>query len=198
MNTFLSMQDPGKKPNSRLPDKQELSAAAGKTVPDVIDYHLQVLFCGINPGLYTAWLGHHFGRPGNRFWPAMFASGFTPRLFDPREDAALLKYDLGITNLVSRATNKASELTLDELQVGKAVLLTKIHHYKPRFLAVLGVDSFRKAFALPNSRLGIQPDLIDDTQVWVLPNPSGLNAHFTPAMLKEIFQDLRIAVSMDG
>lgn len=175
------------------PTKEELLAAKSKTVPDVIAPNLRILFCGINPGLYTAWVGHHFGRPGNRFWPAMYAGGLTPRLFDPREDGELLQYGLGITNLVSRATVRADELSVEELQQGKAVLAEKVTRYQPQFLAVLGIDSYRKAFRLKNVHIGLQPNQIGTTRIWVLPNPSGLNAHFTPSRLQLVFADLRKA-----
>src|SRR5215213_6640151 len=117
------------------PTKQQLADAQDKTLPDLIAPDLNVLFAGINPGLYTAAIGHHFGRPGNRFWPALHASGFTPRLFSPFEEKLLLPLGLGITNLVARATATADQLTADELRAGAKVLERKVRRYKPKMLA---------------------------------------------------------------
>jgi TDG/mug DNA glycosylase family protein len=138
-----------------------------------------VLFCGINPGLTSAWSGHHFARPGNRFWPALHRSGFTPHRLAPHEQDELRALGLGVTNLVSRATATAAELGRDELRAGAAVLVEKVHRYRPGVLAVLGVTAYRAAFDRPGAVLGEQPDaVIGTTRVWVLPNPSGLNAHY--------------------
>jgi TDG/mug DNA glycosylase family protein len=176
------------------PSKADLIAAKKKTVADVIASGLTVLFCGINPGLYTAAIGHHFGRPGNRFWPALFAGGFTPRLFDPSEKEKLLELGYGITNLVSRATLRADELTAKELVAGAKVVTEKVKKYKPRYLAVVGISSYRVAFDRPKAVVGPQPDTIGKTKLWVLPNPSGLNAHYRPKELAEVFGALRQAV----
>jgi TDG/mug DNA glycosylase family protein len=176
------------------PTKAVLIAAKKKTVPDVIAPGLTVLFCGINPGLYTAAIGHHFGRPGNRFWPALFAGGFTPRLFDPSEKEKLLELGYGITNLVSRATLRADELTAKELVAGAKVVTEKVKKYKPRYLAIVGISSYRVAFDRPKAVVGPQPDTIGKTKLWVLPNPSGLNAHYRPKELAEVFGALRQAV----
>jgi double-stranded uracil-DNA glycosylase len=176
------------------PTRADLIAAKKKTVPDLIAPELDVLFCGINPGLYTAAIGHHFGRPGNRFWPALFAAGFTDRLLDPRESRELLKLGYGITNLVARATNAADELTKKELVAGAKVVTEKVLKYKPRFLAVVGISSYRVAFDRPKAALGLQPETIGETKLWVLPNPSGLNAHYRPKDLARVFGELREAV----
>lgn len=176
------------------PSAAELRAAVRKTVPDVIAPDLRLLFCGINPGLYTAAIGHHFGRPGNRFWPALHAGGFTPRVFSPFEEDQLLALGYGITNLVERATNLASELKPDELRAGGRRLLRKLARYRPRYIAVLGVTSFRIAFERPLADVGRQPEPLGDTPVWLLPNPSGLNAHYTPVKLARIFTALRTAI----
>jgi TDG/mug DNA glycosylase family protein len=178
---------------SKRPSAAQLRAAKNKTVPDVIAPGLKVLFCGINPGLYTAAIGHHFGRPGNRFWPTLHASGFTPRLLDPSEEQELLKLGCGITNVVARATVGADELTRDEFVAGGKVLEDKVIEYEPRYLAVLGIGAYRSAFARPNAAIGLQPDLIGETKVWVLPNPSGLNAHYQGADLVKVFRQLRDA-----
>lgn len=180
-------------PPPAKPTQAELAAAIHKTVPDVIAKDLRLLFCGINPGLYTAAIGHHFGRPGNRFWPALYAGGFTPRLLSPYEERELLKDGFGITNLVARATVLAHELTREELIAGGAVLLKKLRRYRPRMVAVLGVTSFRVAFAQPKAYVGPQAEPLAGIPVWVLPNPSGLNAHFTPKKLATLFKQLYAA-----
>ncbi|HZH30587.1 MAG TPA: G/U mismatch-specific DNA glycosylase [Pyrinomonadaceae bacterium] len=180
--------------NIRKPSKEEIAAAAGKTVPPVIAPNLRVLFCGINPGLYTAAVGHHFARPGNRFWPALHASGFTDRLLSPFEEHELLAQGYGITNVVERATATAAELSLEEYVAGGRKLAARVRRYHPAFLAVLGVGAYRTAFARPKASLGLQPETIGDTSVWVLPNPSGLNAHYQPKDLARMFRELRLAV----
>ena len=177
----------------RKPTRAELVAAKDKTVPDVIAPNLKLLFCGINPGLYTAAIGHHFGRPGNRFWPALYAGGFTGRLLSPYEERELLAQGYGITNLVERATNLADELTRDELVAGGKRLLAKLKRYKPQMVAVLGVTSFRVAFTRPKAIVGEQSERLAGVRTWVLPNPSGLNAHFTPVKLAKLFRELHAA-----
>ncbi|HLL72878.1 MAG TPA: G/U mismatch-specific DNA glycosylase [Pyrinomonadaceae bacterium] len=181
-------------PHIHKPSKEELLAAAEKTVRDVIAPRLRVLFCGINPGLYTAAVGHHFARPGNRFWPALHASGFTDRLLAPHEERELLAQGYGITNVVRRATATADELSAEEYVEGGRRLATKVRRFSPLFLAVLGVGAYRTAFARPKAKLGLQPESIGDTLVWVLPNPSGLNAHYQPKDLARMFEELRRAV----
>src|SRR5690349_21892816 len=128
------------------PTRADLLAAADRTVPDVIARDLAVLFCGINPGLYSAYTGHHFARPGNRFWPTLFAAGFTPRLLHPSEEAELLPLGYGITNVVRRASATADELTTDEIVAGGKQLRARVRRYKPLYLAVLGVGVYRVAF----------------------------------------------------
>ncbi len=179
----------------RKPSKAELLAAAGKPVPDLIAPGLRVLFCGINPGLYSAWAGHHFARPGNRFWPALFASGFTDRLLRPDEEQELLQLGYGITNIAKRATAAADELTREELLAGARTLADKVKQYRPRAVAVLGVGAYRQAFERPAAKLGRQPERLGDSPVWVLPNPSGLNAHFTPEALANLFREFRLQVA---
>jgi double-stranded uracil-DNA glycosylase len=182
------------RPHIYRPSKEEVLAAAGKIVPDVIAQGLRVLFCGINPGLYTAAVGHHFARPGNRFWPALHAAGFTDRLLSPFEEHELLKNGYGITNVVERATATAAELSIEEYIEGGRLLAAKVRRYRPRFLAVLGVGAYRTAFDRPKAKLGLQPELIGKTSIWVLPNPSGLNAHYQPKDLARLFSELRLAV----
>jgi TDG/mug DNA glycosylase family protein len=175
------------------PTRAALLAARGKTVPDVIAPGLRVLFCGINPGLYSGATGHHFARPGNRFWPVVHRAGFTERLLAPAEERTLLQYELGVTNLVARTTAAADELTKQELMNGRRRLLAKIERYQPRIVAILGVGAFRAAFERPKATLGPQPDRVGATVLWVLPNPSGLNAHYQMPELVRIFRDLRKA-----
>lgn len=175
------------------PTKEQLIAAAGKTLPDVIAANLRVLFCGINPGLYTAAVGHHFARPGNRFWPALHQSGFTERLLSPFEERELLASGLGISNVVPHATASAAELTSEDLSKGGRALARKIKRYKPRVVAILGVGAYRTAFAHPKAAIGEQAERIHSARVWVLPNPSGLNANYQLPELVRLFTELRQA-----
>lgn len=175
------------------PTKAELNAAVSKTVPDVLAPGLIVLFVGINPGLYSAAIGHHFGRPGNRFWPALFEAGFTPRLLRPDEDGELPSWSLGITNLVERTTAAASELSREELLRGRAALEEKVGHYRPMWTAFVGIGAYATAFGRKRVTPGEQAEMIGASHVWVLPNTSGLNAHFTPARFAELFLELRVA-----
>jgi TDG/mug DNA glycosylase family protein len=177
------------------PTRLDLAAAADKTIPDVIAPDLNVLFCGINPGLYTAAVGHHFGRPGNRFWPTLQRAGFTPRLFAPHEQHDLLKLGCGITNIVARATATADQLTKEELIAGAKSLERRVKRYKPRFLAIVGIGAYRIAFGRKHAKLGLQEDMIGTTRMWALPNPSGLNANYQAEALAKLFRDLKEAAS---
>ena len=179
------------------PTKEEVQAAAGRTVRDVIARDLRVLFCGINPGLYTAAVGRHFARPGNRFWPTLHRSGFTPRQLSPFEERELLGYGYGITNVVARATAAAAELSEEELVRGGRSLRAKVRKYRPRFLAVLGVGAYRSAFERPKARPGRQAEQVEGAAVWVLPNPSGLNANYGLEELARLFRELREAVESE-
>jgi double-stranded uracil-DNA glycosylase len=175
------------------PSKAQIAAAAGKIVPDLIAPGLRVLFCGINPGLYSGATGHHFARPGNRFWPALHQAGFTPRLLSPWEEHLLIDLGLGITNLVARATGSAAELTLGELRAGRQRLQRKVRRYAPRWIAVVGIGAYRAAFERPAALTGRQPERIEQSGLWVLPNTSGLNAnHQLPELIRE-FARLRRA-----
>jgi double-stranded uracil-DNA glycosylase len=176
------------------PTREQLAAAKNKTVRDVIAPDLRVLFCGINPGLYTAAVGHHFARPGNRFWKALHASGFTDRVLSPFDERELLHTGYGITNVVARTTATADELSKEETIAGGKRLLAQVRRYRPRALAVLGVGAYRTAFDQPKAIIGRQPGTIGDTLVWVLPNPSGLNANYQPNDLARLFRELRLAV----
>ena len=173
------------------PTKAQLLAAADKTVDDVIAPDLRVLFSGINPGLYTAAVGHHFARPGNRFWPALHAGGFTDRILSPFDERELLKSGYGITNVVQRATATADLLLKDEIVQGGEQLRQKVRRYRPKILAVLGVGTYRTAFSHPKATVGRQSEMIGATILWVLPNPSGLNAHYQPADLARLFRELK-------
>jgi len=173
------------------PTKEQLLAATARTVRDVIAPDLRVLFCGINPGLYTAAVGHHFARPGNRFWPALYAGGFTERVLSPFAERELLKSGYGITNVVQRATVSADMLTKEEIVTGGERLRAKVLRYRPRVLAVLGLGAYRTAFNQPKAMVGRQEDRIGETVLWVLPNPSGLNANYQPADLARLFRELR-------
>jgi double-stranded uracil-DNA glycosylase len=179
----------------RRPSRAELLAAADKVVPDIIARGLKVLFCGINPGLYSAWSGHHFARPGNRFWPTLHAAGFTDRLLHPSQERELLKLGYGITNVVERASAAADELSAEEFVAGGQRLRARVKRYRPRYLAVLGVGAYRIAFDRPKAVLGLQEETIGETKVWVLPNPSGLNAHYRAGDLANLFRRLRVVVA---
>ena len=174
------------------PTAADLAAARQLTIPDVIAPGLRVLFSGINPGLYSAATGYHFARPGNRFWPALHQSGFTPRQFRPDEQEQLLGLGLGITNIVDRATARADELTAQELRDGGAALLAKAARLRPRWLAVVGVTAYRTAFGQAGAAVGPQELTVADTRLWVLPNPSGLNALWPMPRLVEAFAELRM------
>ena len=180
--------------HSAKPSRADLLAAKDKTVRDVIAPDLRVLFCGINPGLYSGATGHHFARPGNRFWPTLYQARFTPRLLAPAEERELLVSGYGITNLVPRATATADELAPDELVTGRRRLEAKLKRYRPRVVALLGIEAYRTAFARRAVTLGQQPERLANAVVWVLPNPSGLNAHYELADLVQHFRSLRQAV----
>lgn len=183
-------------PKPWKPTKEQLLAATGKTVRDVIAPNLRVLFSGINPGLYTAAVGHHFARPGNRFWPALYAAGLTDRVLSPFDERQLLKSGYGITNVVMRATAAADQLTKEEIVAGGERLRAKVLRYRPRVLAVLGVGAYRTAFNQPKARIGPQEDRIGETVLWVLPNPSGLNANYQAPDLARLFRELKNATDV--
>ena len=180
------------------PTKEDLEAARQKTLPDVIEPGLAVLFCGINPGLYSAALGHHFARPGNRFWPAVHAAGITPAILRPDENRLLLRFGCGLTDIVERATARAEELAPTELVDGRHRLEDKLDRFQPRYLAILGVGAYRTAFGQPRAGLGLQPDSLGATRVWVLPNPSGLNAAHQLKNLAEVFRALYQAATISA
>jgi len=177
----------------RRPTKPEIAAAEGKRVPDVIAPDLAVLFCGINPGLYSGAVGHHFARPGNRFWPTLHGAGFTARQLSPFEERELLEDGLGITNLVARATATAEQLTDAELRRAGAALARKVARHRPGVVAFLGLSAYRVAFDRPGAVAGPQETTLAGARIWLLPNPSGLNAHYQLGALIEVFSELRRA-----
>jgi TDG/mug DNA glycosylase family protein len=170
-------------------------AARGATIPDVTAAGLRVLLVGINPGLYSAAVGYHFARPGNRFWPALYRSGFTPRLMRPDEQEQLLGLGFGITNVVARATARAEELRAEELREGGRILAAKAGLLRPAWLAVVGVTAYRTAFSRPRAQVGPQDEMLGGSRLWVLPNPSGLNAHWNAESLAAEFARLRAAAA---
>lgn len=172
------------------PTRAELEAARSKTVRDVIAPGLDILFVGINPGLYTAAIGRHFGRPGNRFWPSLCRAGLVPPGTDAWQSSRLPEFGLGITNVVDRATATADELEPGELRAGARRLERKIRRYRPRTAAFLGLGLYRVAFERPKAALGPQAERIGETTLWVLPNPSGLNAHFQVPDYARLFRRL--------
>lgn len=185
------MQTP---PGFWKPTKEQVAQSVNKQISDVIAPGIKLLFCGINPGLYTAAIEKHFGRPGNRFWPALLAGGITPRLYSPFEQHLLLLENIGITNLVNRATARADEVGHNELEKGAEILSEKIARYKPEAVAILGITTYRTAFKKPRAKLGLQDDKISGSKIWVLPNPSGLNAHFQIKELGLLFAQLKTGV----
>jgi len=181
-------------PEPWKPTREQILAAEGKTISDVIAPNLRVLFCGINPGLYTAAVGHHFARPGNRFWKALRDAGFTDHLLSPFDERELLKSGYGITNVAARATATADLLTREEIIKGGARLAAKVRRYRPKVLALLGLGAYRTAFNQPKAVVGRQDEKISNTIIWVLPNPSGLNANYQQQDLARLFRALRVAV----
>lgn len=178
------------------PTPADLAAARDRTIPDLVAPGLSVLFSGINPGLWSGATGLHFARPGNRFWPTLHRSGFTPRRLGPQEEWELLDLGLGITNVAPRATARADELSRDELVSGGEVLREKILALRPDWLAVVGIGAYRTAFGRRDAVVGPQVDGVGETRVWVLPNPSGLNAHWPAAALADEFARLRVAAGL--
>ena len=176
------------------PTKEDLRDAVNRTTEDLIDYNLKVLFCGINPGIWSGATGFHFAKPGNRFWKVLHLSGFTERILHPSEEHELLENGYGITCFVKRTTARADELSNEEYVEGGKALVRKIEKYKPENLAVLGIGAYRTAFRQPKARLGLQDAKISGARVWLLPNPSGLNAHYQANDLAALFSEVRQAV----
>lgn len=181
-------------PAPARPSLAELRAAAGRSVPDLIAPGLCVLFCGINPSLYSAAVGHHFARPGNRFWPTIYRAGFTDRLLAPHEERLLLASGIGITNVVQRATASADELLSGDYEAGKRALRRKLKRYAPRVIAFLGLGAYRVTAGHPGAQAGHQAERFAGVDVWALPNPSGLNAHYSLDDLVECYASLQRAL----
>ena len=176
------------------PSKEDLRDATNRTTEDLIDYGLKVLFCGINPGIWSGATGFHFAKPGNRFWKVLYLANFTDRILHPSEEHELLEAGYGITSFCKRTTARADELTAQEYIDGGRALIRKIEKYKPHNLAVLGIGAYRTAFRQPKAQLGLQNEQISGANVWLLPNPSGLNAHYQADDLAALFRQVREAV----
>ena len=179
----------------RKPTKAEIQAAYNKEVPDIIGPDLQVLFCGINASIYSAAVGHHFARPGNRLWKTLYQAGFTDRLLSPVDDQTLLRWGYGMTNIVARATARADELDTAELRQGYQDLSAKVSQLRPKYLAILGITAYRIAFQKPKAKIGPQSECLHESKIWVLPNPSGLNAHYQLHDLVQVYGELLQALS---
>lgn len=175
------------------PSKEDLRDAVNRTTEDLIDYDLKILFCGINPGLWSGATGFHFARPGNRFWKVLYLAGFTDRILHPSEEHELLERGYGITSFCKRTTARADELRPEEFIEGGRLLVKKLEKYRPQTLAVLGITAFRAAFQQPKAKLGLQDEKIANVPVWVLPNPSGLNAHYQADALAELFREVLVS-----
>jgi TDG/mug DNA glycosylase family protein len=177
------------------PSRAELTAAYGRTVPDLVDADLRLLLVGINPSLWSGWAGLHFGRPGNRLWVTLHEAGLTSRRLRPEDTGALLAAGIGITNLVNRATARADELAPAEIRAGVPRLRALVRRRRPPFVAVLGVTAYRIGFGQPAARVGAQPGQLEGARLWVLPNPSGLNAHYQQPELTAAYAELRAALA---
>ena len=180
------------------PTRADLAAAYGREIPDLVGPGLRVLLVGINPSLWSGWSGHHFGRPSNRLWPTLHQAGLTPRLLQPDDQDELLAAGIGITNLVNRATARADELSADEIRDGVPRLRAAVARWRPPYVAVLGVTAYRTAFGRPKARVGPQAETVDGARLWVLPNPSGLNAHYQQPALTAEYGRLRAALEDGG
>jgi TDG/mug DNA glycosylase family protein len=175
----------------RRPTREAQLAAYGGTIPDLVGPGMRVLLCGINPGLMSAAIGHHFGNTANRLWPALHLAGFTPRRLHPMESDELLAYGVGITNLVARATATAAELSSAEIRAGVAPLEALVARWEPAYVAFLGLTSYRTAFGRKDAVVGEQPERLGPSGIWLLPNTSGLNAHYQLPELAAAFAELR-------
>jgi len=181
-------------PRPRRPSDEQLSAAYGKPVGDLVEPGLKALFVGINPSLWSAVSGHHFGNPNNRLWPTLHAAGFTPRRFLPSDAPELLALGYGIVNFVNRATATAAEVGDDELRAAAPALVVKIGRLRPRAVAFLGLTAYRTAFGRPRAAVGPQPEPVAGAPAWLLPNPSGLNAHYQLPDLARLYGELRASL----
>ena len=185
----------GEAHDHRKPTRAELLGAYGTTIPDLVGPGIRVLLVGINPSLYSGWTSTHFARPGNRLWRTLHEAGFTDRRLHPSESEAILAAGIGITNLVARATARADELSDDEIRAGVPPLRRLVRRWKPAYVAFLGISTYRVAFSAPKAAVGEQPERFEGSGVWVLPNPSGLNAHYQQAQLTSHYTALRQAIA---
>ena len=180
-------------PTPWKPTKAQLLAAHNKLVPDLVAKDLIVLFAGINPGLYTAAIGRHFGRPGNRFWPALYAGGFTPRLFSPFEESISFSTSNSASPTSSIAPPPAPmNSPTTNFAPAASASQAKVKRWRPTVVAFVGIGPYRIVSGIKDARVGLQKDLFGGSHAWVLPNPSGLNAHYQPAALAQLFGDLRL------
>ena len=177
----------------KKPTKEDLRDARRRTTEDLIDYDLKVLFCGINPGIWSGATGFHFAKPGNRFWKTLHLAGFTNRVLLPSEEHELLELGYGITSFCKRTTARADELSNEEIISGGKLLIKRVEKYKPKNLAVLGITAYRTAFQKPKAKIGLQTEKIAETNIWLLPNPSGLNAHYQLNDLAKLFGEVKRA-----
>ena len=178
-----------------MPTRAELEAAYGAVIPDLVGPGVRVLLVGINPSLYSGYTATHFARPGNRLWRTLHEAGFTDRRLHPSESEAILAAGLGITNLVARATARADELTDADVRAGVEPLRALVRRWSPSWVAFLGISTYRVAFDAPRATVGRQPGQFEGAGVWVLPNPSGLNAHYQQPDLTAAYHELSDAVA---
>jgi TDG/mug DNA glycosylase family protein len=183
---------------TRRPTREQLQAAYGAVIPDLVGPDLRVLLVGINPSLYSGWSGRHFARPGNRLWRTLHEAGFTDRVLHPSQTEAIVAAGLGITNLVARATARADELSADEMRAGVEPLGQLVRRLRAPYVAFLGVTAYRVAFDRPKATVGRQPEPFEGAVVWVLPNPSGLNAHYQQPALSAAYAELGEAAAAVG
>jgi TDG/mug DNA glycosylase family protein len=173
------------------PSAEQLQAAYGEPVPDLVAPGLRLLLCGINPSLWSAAAGCHFGNPANRLWPTLHLAGLTPRRLHPSEGAALLRLGIGVTNVVNYATARADELTAEQVRAGRGRIEETVLTWQPQVVAFLGLGAYRTAFDIAKASVGRQPARIGESVVWLLPNPSGLNAHYQLPDLARVYGEVR-------
>jgi TDG/mug DNA glycosylase family protein len=175
--------------------RAQLEGFRGASIPDLVGPGIRLLFVGINPGLWTAATRTPFAHPGNRFYPALVEAGILTRMpafargFDDADRAELLAAGIGISNLVNRATARADELAPQELRDGARRLAEDVARWRPRVVAIVGITAYRTAFGRPRAVIGRQPESIAGAELWVVPNPSGLNAHDTVATLARAYAE---------
>ena len=185
--------EPDHSANSR-PTRADLLSAYDRVIPDLVGPGMRVLLVGINPSLYSGWTGRHFARPGNRLWRTLHEAGFTDRIVHPAQTDAIVAAGLGITNLVARATARADELSREEVVAGLQPLRRLVRRHRPAYVAFLGISTYRVAFGAPRAVVGPQPVPFEGAGVWVLPNPSGLNASYQQPQLTAAYAALRFAI----